>query len=60
MTVLLPREGVKGIDVTKFNVFKEFVTTLLASTRFFHRKRKLIVDICHILRSFCRRKIYSG
>ena len=52
-------EGVKTIGVTKSNVFAEFVMTLLASTRVFHKKGKLIFDFCHILRSFCRCKIYS-
>ena len=29
----------KGIGVTKSKVFKEFVMTLLASTRVFHKKK---------------------
>ena len=57
ITKLLSREGVMGL-VTQSNVFKEFVMTLLASTRVF-QKSKLIFDFCHNLRSFCRRKIYS-
>ena len=38
MTILFSKEGVKGTGVTKFDVFKEFVMTLLASTRVFHKK----------------------
>ena len=58
MKILLSREGVKGIGVTKSNVFIKFDITLLASTGF--HKKKLIFDVCHILRSFCKHKIYSG
>ena len=53
----------KGIEVTKFNVLREFVMTLLASTRVFHKKINeflvfviidlLFVDVRHILDS-CR------
>ena len=35
MTILLSREFVKEISVIKSNVFKEFIMTLLASTRIF-------------------------
>ena len=52
MTILLSWEGVKEIDVTKSNVFKEFVMTLLASTRVFDKKSKLVFDFCHFLRFF--------
>ena len=34
MTLIVPREGVKGNGVLKSNFFKEFVMTLLASTRY--------------------------
>ena len=37
MSILLSREGVKVIGVAKSNVFKEFVMTLLASTRVLHK-----------------------
>ena len=57
MTILLSWEGVKD-GVTKSNVFKEFVMTLLASARVF--QKTLVFDFCHNIRSFCRRKIYSG
>ena len=60
MTLLLAREDVKMIGVTKCNVFKEFFMTLLDSTRVFHEKSKLISNFCHILCFFWRRKIYSG
>ena len=50
----------KGIGVTKSIVLKEFVMTLLSSTRIFHKKSKFIFYFCHIWRSFCRRKTYSG
>ena len=44
MTTLLSKEGVRGIGVTKCNVFKEFVmTSLLASTGVFHKKSKLFL-----------------
>ena len=39
----------KGIVVTKSNVFKEFVMNLLASTRVFHKKSKLIFVIFDVL-----------
>ena len=42
MTLFLSREGVK-IGVTKSKVFKEFVVTLLASTRVFHKKKLIFV-----------------
>ena len=38
MTIFLSREAVKGIGVTKSIVFNEFVMTLVASTRVFHKK----------------------
>ena len=38
MTIVLSNEGLKGIGVTKSNVFKEFVMNLLASTRVFPKK----------------------
>ena len=38
MKILLSREGLKWIDVTKFKVFKEFVKNLMASTRALHKK----------------------
>ena len=47
MTLLLPRESVKGISVRKFNFLKELVMNLLTSTRVFHKKSKLIFDFCH-------------
>ena len=40
MTNFLSGEVVKGIGVTQSNVFKEFVMTLLASTRVFFYKSK--------------------
>ena len=40
MTLFLSREGVKRDWCHKSNVFKEFVMTLLASTRVFHTKKK--------------------
>ena len=39
MTLFLSNEGVKGVGVTKSNVFKEFVMNLMASTRVFHKKK---------------------
>ena len=42
MIILLSKEGVKEIGVTKSKVFEEFVMTLLASTRVFHKKCKLV------------------
>ena len=39
MTIMLSREGIKRIAVTKSNVLKEFVMTLLASTRVFRQKK---------------------
>ena len=60
MKILLSTEVVKKIGVTKSNGFKEFVMTLLASTRVFHKKCKLNFEFCQILLSFCRRNIYSG
>ena len=39
MTLFLSRKVSKGIGVTKSNVFKEFVMTLLASTLVFHKKK---------------------
>ena len=56
---VLSRAGVKRDWVTKSNVFKEFVMTLLASTRVFHKKiiitfvfviiDVLFVDVRHVL-----------
>ena len=40
MTILLSIEGVKEVGVTKTNVFKELVMTLLASTWVFHKKKE--------------------
>ena len=51
-------EGFKEVGVTQSTDFEDFVMTLLASTGVFH-KSKLIFDFSHILRSFCKRKIYS-
>ena len=41
MTNFLSGEVVKGIDVTQSNVFKEFVMTLLASTRVFFLQKQI-------------------
>ena len=60
MTLFLSREGVKRDWCNKSNVFKEFVMTLQASTRVFHKKKAneflifvifavLFVDVRHIL-----------
>ena len=38
MTLFLSKMVSKGIKVTKSNVLREFVMTLLASTRVFHKK----------------------
>ena len=57
---LKQRKALKEIDVTKSNVLREFVMTLLASTRVFHQKKVneflifvifyvLFVDVRHIL-----------
>ena len=39
MTLFLSREGVKGINVTKSNVLRELLMTLLASTRVFPQRK---------------------
>ena len=38
MTLLVSKEAVKKDWFNKSNVFKEFATTLLASTAVFHKK----------------------
>ena len=48
MTLFFQGKFSEGIGVTKPNVFKEFVMTLLASTRVFHKKSEKIFDFCHI------------
>ena len=39
MAFFFKRKVSKGIGVTKSNVLKEFVITLLASNRVFHKKK---------------------
>ena len=55
---MLSREGWKRFGFTKSKVFKELVTFLLNSIRFFHKKSKIFFDFV-IFYVFFRRKIYS-
>ena len=48
MTLWMSSEVVKKTGVTISNTFKEFIITLLASTRVFLKKSKSIIDFCHI------------
>ena len=57
MTILLSKEGFKRGLLSHNLIFLKNSFTLLASTR---KKSKLIFDFCHVSRSFCRHKTYSG
>ena len=59
MTLWVSSEGFKRDLCLKIYFFKECVMTLLTSTPVFHKKVNYF-DFCHIWRSFCRRKTYSG